>query len=221
MHSLTNEAQAYGLWGLVVVNVAIFTVFAFSFTHPRTSRDWRSFGAFSAFLVALFTEMFGFPLTIYLLSSWLGSRYPGLDLLSHNSGHLWETILGTSGNAHLSILHTVSNILIGIGFILLGMAWKVLFRAQQHGQLASTGLYAHVRHPQYSAFVIIMLGFLIQWPTLLTLLMFPVLVTMYVRLASREEHEAFAQFGEVYSRYAAATPPFLPRLGQAPLGRHA
>ncbi|HEX9596098.1 MAG TPA: hypothetical protein VF982_04405 [Anaerolineales bacterium] len=95
---MNSEVSAYGLWPLVIINAAVFIIFAFSFTKPRTGRDWRSFGAFSAFLVALFTEMYGFPLTIYLLSGWLASRYPGIDLFSHNNGHLWETVLGWQGD---------------------------------------------------------------------------------------------------------------------------
>ena len=91
-------------------------------------------------------------------------------------------LLGWKGDAHFDALHILSNILIFGGFILLSSAWKVLFDAQRNQQLATTGPYAHVRHPQYSAFVVIMLGFLLQWPTLLTLLMFPVLAWMYVRL---------------------------------------
>ena len=211
-----DVAPAYGLWPLVVINTAVFVIFAFSFTRPKTSRDWRSFGAFAAFLVALFTEMYGFPLTIYLLSGWLGSRYPALDPFSHDAGHLWETLLGWGGDPHLNPLHLLSNVLIGAGFILLAAAWNVLYKAQQEQRLATTGPYAYVRHPQYVGFIVIMLGFLLQWPTLLTLLMFPILVTMYVRLARREEREVLAQFGEQYARYAAATPAFLPRLGQTP-----
>jgi protein-S-isoprenylcysteine O-methyltransferase Ste14 len=207
-----TDAPAYGLWVLVAINTAVFVVFAFSFARPTNGRDWRSLGAFSAFLLALFTEMYGFPLTIYLLSSWLQSRYPGLDLFSHNSGHLWETLLGTTGDPHLSPLHLLSNVFIGGGFILLGAAWKVLHEAQRAGHLATTGPYASVRHPQYVAFVAILLGFLLQWPTVLTLAMFPVLAAMYVRLARREERESRAQFGEAYARYAAETPAFLPRL---------
>ena len=214
---MSAEAPAYGLWSLVVINVAIFAMFAFSFTHPRTARDWRSFGAFTAFLVALFTEMYGFPLTIYLLSGWLQRRYPGLDLLSHNAGHLWETLLGSEGDPHLNPLHLLSGGAIAGGFILLAAAWKVLYAAQQAHRLATTGPYAHVRHPQYVGFILIMLGFLLQWPTLLTLAMFPILVWMYVRLARREEREVRAEFGEAYARYAAATPAFIPRLrGAAP-----
>jgi protein-S-isoprenylcysteine O-methyltransferase Ste14 len=207
---MSMETPAYGLWSLVVINSAVFIIFAFSFTRPRTARDWRSFGAFVAFLVALFTEMYGFPLTIYLLSGWLGSRYPGLDLFSHEAGHLWETLLGWRGDPHLNPVHLLSKVLIGGGFILLAAAWRVLYEAQRTHRLATTGAYAYVRHPQYAGFLLIMLGFLLQWPTLPTLVMFPILVVMYGRLARREEREALAAFGDAYARYAANTPAFFP-----------
>lgn len=209
---MNNELPAYGLWPLVVTNAAVFIIFAFSFYKPRTVRDWRSFGAFSAFVVALFTEMYGFPLTIYLLSGWLVQRYPGIDLFSHNTGHLWETLLGWKGDAHFTWLHLVSEALIVAGFILIASAWNVLYQAQRARQVAVDGPYAYLRHPQYAGFVIIMLGFLIQWPTLITLLMFPILVIMYMRLAKREELESLQEFGERYATYAAGTPAFLPRL---------
>lgn len=210
---MQSDTPAYGLWVLVILNSAVFIIFAFSFTHPRSARDWRSFGAFAAFLVALFTEMYGFPLTIYLLAGWLGRRYPGLDLLSHDAGHLWHTLLGWQGDPHFNLLHLLSNVLIGGGFILLAAAWRVLYAAQRQHTLAVTGPYAHVRHPQYVGFILILLGFLLQWPTLLTLLMFPILVTMYVRLAHREEREVLTEFGEAYARYAVTTPAFFPRVG--------
>jgi protein-S-isoprenylcysteine O-methyltransferase Ste14 len=210
---MSQEAPAYGLWLLVVINAAVFIIFAFSFTRPRTGRDWRSFGAFSAFIVALFTEMYGFPLTVYLLSGWLSSRYPGLDLYSHDAGHVWETLFGWKGDPHLNPLHLLSNLLIFGGFILIAAAWDVLYKAQRAGQLATSGPYARLRHPQYVGFVLIMLGFLIQWPTLVTLVMFPILLTMYVRLARREEREVRAEFGAVYDRYAEVVPAFVPRFG--------
>jgi protein-S-isoprenylcysteine O-methyltransferase Ste14 len=209
-----TDAPAYGLWPLVFINAGVFIIFAFSFYHPRTARDWRSFGAFSAFLVALFTEMYGFPLTIYLLAGWLQSRFPGIDPFSHDAGHLPETLLGYQGDPHFSPLHLLSYVFIGGGFILLSGAWKVLFEAQREHRLATTGAYARVRHPQYIAFVLIMFGFLLQWPTLLTLIMFPILVTVYVRLARREERDALAEFGAEYARYMTSVPAFLPRLGQ-------
>ena len=208
----TAEAPAYGLWALVIINSLVFIIFAFSFARPRTSRDWRSFGAFAAFLVALFTEMYGFPLTIYLLSGWLVSRFPGVDFAAHDAGHLLEVLFGWRANPHWGPFHVVSSLLIGGGFWLLAAAWPPLYRAQREGIVATTGPYAHIRHPQYVGFVLIMLGFLFQWPTLVTLVMFPLLVTMYAILARREEADARAAFGPAYDRYAADTPAFFPRL---------
>lgn len=203
----------YGLWTLVIINSLIFIIFAFSFTKPKTSRDWRSFGAFSAFIVALFTEMYGFPLTIYLFSGWLSTRFPGIDWMSHDAGHLLETTLGWQANPHFGPFHIISNILIIAGFWLLASAWKVLYEAQRHHRLATTGPYARIKHPQYAGFILIMLGFLFQWPTVITIAMFPVLVFMYVRLAHREELDAVAEFGDEYSRYMTRTPSFFPQLG--------
>ncbi|SFC25432.1 Protein-S-isoprenylcysteine O-methyltransferase Ste14 [Polaromonas sp. OV174] len=212
---MSHDQPAYGLWLLVVLNSAVFIMFAYSFFKPATARDWRTFGAFAAFVVALFVEMYGFPLTIYLLSGWLQTRYPGLDLLSHDNGHLWSTLLGEKGNPHLGVLHIASYLFLACGFILLSSAWNVLYHAQRQHGLATTGPYAVIRHPQYVGFVLILLGFLLQWPTLLTLVMFPVLLVMYGRLALTEEAEMRAQFGEVFERYARRTPRFIPRMGKA------
>jgi protein-S-isoprenylcysteine O-methyltransferase Ste14 len=205
-----DQAPAYGLWMVAALNSAVFIFFAFSFFRPQTRRDWRSFGGFSSFIVALFAEMYGFPLTIYLLSGWLGRRFPGVNVLSHDFGHIWYTLLGFKGDPHLNPIHILSNLVILGGFLLLSSSWRVLYAAQKTGHLARTGPYAHVRHPQYDAFIVIMFGFLLQWPTLLTLAMFPVLVVMYVRLAGREERDVRAQLGPTWDAYAAETPAFLP-----------
>lgn len=208
-----HDLPAYGLWTLVVINSAVFILFAFSFFKPQTKRDWRTFGSFSAFIVALFIEMYGFPLTIYLFSGWLAQKFPGVDLLTHDAGHLWYSLLGFQGDPHLNPIHIASNVLIVAGFILLAASWRVLFTAQQEHTLAISGPYRYVRHPQYIGFIAIMCGFLLQWPTLVTLAMFPVLVVMYVRLAHREEREVAAQFSRAWKAYAAVTPRWVPRLG--------
>ncbi len=214
MTTATGQFPEYGLWGFVLINSAIFIMFAYSFFKPQTSRDWRSFGAFSAFLVALFTEMYGFPLTIYFLSGWLQTRFPNVDWFSHDAGHLLEMMFGWKANPHFGPFHLLSFVLIGGGFLLISNAWYVLYAAQRKGALATSGPYEYVRHPQYDGFILVMLGFLVQWPTILTLAMFPVLVWMYVRLARAEEREAIVTFGEAYRQYAAKVPGFIPRIGQ-------
>ncbi|MBI2585993.1 MAG: isoprenylcysteine carboxylmethyltransferase family protein [Rhodospirillales bacterium] len=209
---MNAEAPAYGLWLLVAINSAVFILFAFSFFKPRTRRDWRSFSAFSAFIVALFVEMYGFPLTLYLLAGYAGNRFPALDPLSHDAGHIWPAVFGWTMDPHLSPFHLLSFVLIAGGFILIAAAWPVLYEAQRKERLATSGPYARLRHPQYAGFALVMIGFFLQWPTLVTALMLPVLLIMYGRLARREEREAEAQFGDAYRRYAARVPAFIPRL---------
>ena len=135
----SDQMQAYGLWSLVIINSLVFIIFAFSFYRPKSRRDWRSFGAFSAFLVALFTEMYGFPLTIYLLSGWLSSRFPSVDWFAHDSGHLLEVMFGWKTNPHLGPFHILSNVFIVAGFWLLASAWRILYEAQRAHRLATTG----------------------------------------------------------------------------------
>ena len=207
---MTDSAPAYGLWSLVIINSAVFIFFAFSFIKPKTKLDWRSLGAFSAFIVAMFVEMYGFPITIYFLSGWLQSKFPQTDIFAHGSGHLWHTIFGFEGDPHSNPIHLVANVLIFAGFYITYKAWQVLHEAQKAGELATTGPYAKVRHPQYDGFILVMTGFLLMWPTLLTLAMFPVLVVVYIKLAKREEALVINEFGSNYDEYAKKTPAFLP-----------
>ena len=155
--------------------------------------------------------MYGFPLTIYLLSGWFSAKFPGVEFFSHNSGHLFEYFLGWGGDPHFGPFHIASYILIFYGFALLAKSWKVLYVAHRDHRLATTGSYASIRNPQYVAFILIMFGFFLQWPTILTLVMFPLLVWMYIRLAKSEEKEAKKEFCEVWDMYAKQTPAFIPR----------
>lgn len=211
---MSTAGSDYGLWGLVALNTVVFVGFAYSFFKPANPRDWRGFGAYSAFIVALFAEMYGFPLTIYLMSGWLASKFPDVNLFGHDAGHLWWLVTGRHGNPHVGVLHILSFAFIFAGFTLLSKSWHVLYHAQRRNQIAATGPYRRVRHPQYIAFVAIMFGFLLQWPTLLTLAMFPVLVVMYVRLANSEERDSEKAFGQAWRDYAAVTPRFVPHLSE-------
>lgn len=133
---MDHGTPAYGLWSLVTINSAIFIFFALSFFKPKTNTDWRTFGTFSAFIVALFVEMYGFPLSIYLLSGWLAKHYPQIDFFSHDNGHFLHTLLGLKGDPHFDVLHILSNVLIVVGFLLLSASWRILYRAQTTKSLA-------------------------------------------------------------------------------------
>ncbi len=200
------NGYGYGLWALVAINSAVFILFAISFFHPHGGRDWRALGGFSAFIVALFTEMYGYPLTIYLLGGVVGNRMG----LSHDEGHLWIDLIGWKGDPHLSPFHFASWILIGGGFWLIAAGGRRLHAAAQADRLATDGPYLRVRHPQYAGFIAIMTGFLLQWPTLATLAMFPVLLVVYRGLAIREERETRERFGRGWDAYAVRTPRFIP-----------
>jgi len=202
-------SYAYGFWSLVAVNVGLFAFFIISFLTPVKKREWRSMGATLAFFVALFTEMYGFPLTIYILTGILGSKYPALNPFSHASGHLWLTFLG-GGATIMVVIHIISDGLVIIGFSIMWKGWKLIHAAK--GGLVIEGPYAYVRHPQYSGLFIIMIGMLIQWPTIITALMFPILVFVYYSLSKREEGEMIKIFGDEYRRYLDKTPMFIPRL---------
>jgi len=207
-----NITFAYGFWFLVVVNVGLFVFFLLSFLTPTKKREWRSMGVTTAFIVALFTEMYGFPLTIYILTAWLGNKYPVLNPFSHASGHLWLTFFG-GGWGMMVWIHLISNGLIIAGFWIMSVAWRRIHAAK--GELVTEGPYLYVRHPQYTGLFLIIIGLLIQWPTIITALMSPVLFYVYYRLAKREEAEVDAQFGDPYRKYRATTPMFIPRLGGA------
>ncbi|MDX8143228.1 isoprenylcysteine carboxylmethyltransferase family protein [Lentzea sp. BCCO 10_0061] len=172
-------------------------------------------GAFTAFLMALFTEMYGIPLTIYLLGSWRGSRFLLLKDI-HAGGHLWNDLTGWTGDPHLSPFHLASYVAIAGGFWLISAAWVRLHEAAKENRLATAGPYARVRHPQYDGFLLVMIGFLLQWPAIPTLIMFPILVVVYARLARSEKREVAQRFGEKWTAYAAHTPALLPRLRSTP-----
>jgi methanethiol S-methyltransferase len=154
--------------------------------------------------------MYGFPLTIYFLSGWLANRFPNADPFSYSAGQLWHTFFGLKGASLLYSVYLLSYILIAGGFILIAWAWRVLHEAQRNNQLAQTGPYAGIRHPQYTGFILVMLGLLLVWPALSTAVMFPILVIVYVRLAQFEEKVALEEFGDEYRRYMSTTPAFFP-----------
>lgn len=209
-----GDGSWYGNWAAVAFSVGFYTLFIAAFLRPPRRREWRHLGISEAYVVALFAEMFGTPLTIYLLSGVLGSQF-GLD---GASGHLWAVLLDRAGLVPLdqavNWIMAVSLALIALGIGLTAVGWWQVWRAK--GTLVTNGLYAFVRHPQYSGFLLVLVAFLIQWPTLITLLMFPVLVVTYIRLARREEEGLERDFGDAFRAWRARTGMLVPRLRAAP-----
>ncbi|MCW8955978.1 MAG: isoprenylcysteine carboxylmethyltransferase family protein [Gammaproteobacteria bacterium] len=202
-----SEEYAYGMWVVVAFNIGLFLFFFLSFLPPKGKLEWRNMGLVTAFLVALFSEMYGFPLTIYLLTGWLGDAYPVLQPFSHKFGHLWVVLFGGSNLAWILVMAT-SLVLMLAGYVLLSKGWRQVHAAR--GKMVTDGVYSFARHPQYTGLFLVISGFLVQWPTLLTVLMAPVLVYAYVRLARSEEQYMIMQFGEVYQNYMSSLPAFFP-----------
>jgi protein-S-isoprenylcysteine O-methyltransferase Ste14 len=195
----------YGLWILVVINIALFGSFLLMLPYRRKSKLANaSKGILSAFIVALFAEMYGFPLTIFILSWLVGYQNP----LTHESGHLLYPEFGM-----LSPLHFLSIVMIFGGVIFVAKGWSKIYNAK--GTLVTDGIYSYVRHPQYVGIYLATSGFLLQWVTIPTAIMFPILLVMYYRLAKSEESEMREQFGEEYNRYCGSVPMFLPKLRRA------
>lgn len=201
----------YGNWPAVLMITGIFLFFLFFLTRPRKSGEWRGAGLATAFFISLFTEMFGVPLTIYLIAPLLGVEP---RIFGMYESHLWAYLLSVTGvmslKAGVYLVMVVSTGLMLLGFILLAGGWKEVYQGQ--GELVMDGLYARLRHPQYLGLILIVLAFLIMWPTLLTVLLAPFLIGRYILLATEEDGELEEKFGDDFRRYKERVPGFIPSL---------
>ncbi len=201
---MNGDIAHSGAWTLAVIMVVIASWVLYKFLAPKTWREWASAGLVQGFIIALYAEMYGFPLTIYLLV-----RFFGLDQ-SHLNANLWSTLLGI-GETGMMIAMVLGYVLLFVGIGLFAQGWRELYRARQENRLATESLYALVRHPQYSGLFIALFGEgVVHWPTVFSLTLFPLIVFVYVLLARREEQAVVKEFGDVYRAYQRRVPMFFP-----------
>jgi len=204
-----TEAIAHsGTWGLAAIMIVLASWILYRHLAPQSWREWAGAGLVQAFLIALYAEMYGFPLTIYLLARYFKLDRTGLD------ANLWSTLLGVGEFGMLiSMLLGYALLFTGLGIFVQG--WRELYRARREGRLATDGLYGLVRHPQYTGLFIGLFGEgVVHWPTLFSVAIFPVIVLAYALLARREERQMVERFGERYRAYRERVPMFFPRLHQ-------
>ena len=204
-----NELTAHtGVWGIAAIMVVVASWFFYRYLAPRTWREWASAGLVQAFIIALYAEMYGFPLTVYLMV-----RFFGLDR-AHLDANLWSTLLDV-GPLGMMLSMVAGYVLLFIGIGLFAQGWRELYRARKDKRLATDGLYALVRHPQYTGLFVGLFGEgIVHWPTVFSVALFPVIVLVYVLLARSEEKRVLAEFGDEYRAYQERVPMFLPRWGQ-------
>ena len=197
-----------GAWGIALIVIVVVSWLFYRYFAPQSWREWVGAGLVQAFIIALYAEMYGFPLTIYLLV-----RFFGVDR-GYVSANLWSTLLGLGSTGMLiSMVLGYAVAFIGIGLFVQG--WRQVYYARQEDRLVTDGLYGYVRHPQYTGLFLALFGEgVVHWPTLFSVGLFPLIVLAFTWLARKEERAMLDQFGEAYREYRQHVPMFVPRRGQ-------
>lgn len=203
MPTIDPAPEHFGQWGAMAVWAIVFILFLL-FTPFYKKSQRKPASVYIAFVLALAFEMFGVPLSMYIIAWALGTRLP--------EGILWgHTFIQQVGLAGTYLMYACTL----VGAVLIIWGWRDIYKyywskEEGRGQLVTRGIYAHIRHPQYTGFLLITLGMLLEWATLPLLIMWPLLALLYYRLAKREEADMEAEFGDAYRQYRQRTAMFFP-----------
>jgi len=200
-----------GMWGIALIVIVIASWLLYRYLAPSTWKEWTRAGVVQAFIIAFYAEMYGFPLTIYFLA-----RVFGLDLTWSDGGNLWAQLFGTE------VAHIVAMVLgyaiVFSGATLVADGWRRIHQARRDETLMTDGVYARVRHPQYTGLFLIVFGEgIVHWPTIVSVVAFPVIVLAYTYLARKEEEQMLEKFGDEYRAYQRRVPMFIPRFDSGQL----
>lgn len=194
-----------GTWGVAIIVTVFVSWLMYRYLAPASWKEWTRAGVLQAFIIAFYAEMYGFPLTIYFLT-----RFFGLDLAWSEGGNLWAQLFGTPTAHILAMLLGYS--LVFLGATLVAEGWRRIHQARRSETLMTDGIYALVRHPQYTGLFLIVFGEgVVHWPTIVSLVAFPVIVLAYTLLAQKEERQMLEKFGHEYRAYRQHVPMFIPR----------
>lgn len=203
---MDDSAMAhYGNWVGVVIWIIIYGVFIL-FTPFYKKSQWKPTTAYVAFIIAYALEMFGIPMSMYLITWAFGKQLPDGIFW----GHTLNAYIGNWG-MYICILLNI------IGGIIIISGWRKIYKnywrhESGQGKLVTDGIYSYIRHPQYTGFLLITLGMIFEWATLPLLIMYPILVVIYYRLAKKEEGDMLKEFGNEYQLYMTKTNRFIPNI---------
>jgi protein-S-isoprenylcysteine O-methyltransferase Ste14 len=194
-----------GTWGLALIVIVVVSWAMYRYLAPESWKEWTRAGVLQAFVIAFYAEMYGFPLTIYFLS-----RFVGLDVAWSDGGNLWAQLFGTPVAHVVAMIAGYSIVFIGAEYVVEG--WRAIHEATRQDELKTDGIYALVRHPQYTGLFLIVFGEgIVHWPTIVSVVAFPVIVVAYTVLARKEERQMLEKFGDDYREYARRVPMLVPR----------
>lgn len=196
-------------WAVAAIMVVVVSWFFYRFVAPKSWREWTRAGLVQAFVIAFYAEMYGFPLTLYLLA-----RFFNMDVSPTAGGNLWSQLFGFAV-VPMFIAMLIGYSFVAVGIFLVAEGWREIYHARRQDRLATDGLYGVVRHPQYTGIFLAIFGEgVVHWPTVFSVVMFPLIVVAYVLLARKEEEQMIREFADRYREYQRSVPAFFPRWTQ-------